>query len=391
MLSRRALLAGVGAASAGLAGCNRVFGDDESPTRLVPGDWTPDPGEWAGPGYDQANSSHNPHASPPSTEPTVDWADDRGRGSILIADGTVYHRETATLRGLDVTDGTEQFAVSRLSGSLYRYVDGRLYDETIDGIEALNLEGDSEWDDRIDYEDHVVGLVERDGYVYLSTGTDAIHHHEADTGERVDATVHDGRVGDLANRDGVLYAAVADGLVAYDVTDGGSLEEQWRGRLGAEETVDPITVSVGGALAYVLHRQRRGADVGYAVSLFDVDRAEHVDTIDFDRSPAVSAIGEYAYVATTPDDGRIPTEGEITAYDGTDELWSVEFEPGPVWSVLAGGTLFVGTGAEEPAITALDAGNGDELWTYAGAFPRAVVGETVYATTDDDRFVALRA
>lgn len=44
MPSRRALLAGVGAATVQLAGCNDLFGDGGD-SRRVPGDWTLATGE----------------------------------------------------------------------------------------------------------------------------------------------------------------------------------------------------------------------------------------------------------------------------------------------------------------------------------------------------------
>lgn len=387
MPHRRALLAGIGAASTSLAGCNYLFGDGEATQqRAVPGDWTPGPGEWVGPAYDQANSGHNPHASPPRSEPTVDWEVDVNQASVLVADGTVFLRESTALHGLATDDGTERFEASRPSGALFRYVDGRLYDSILDGIEALTLEGEAEWDGAIEYDDRIMGFVERDGYLYLSNQSDTIHCHDADSGERVDATVHDTGVGGLANHDGVLYAALEDALVAYDVADDGSLEELWRYGLGDGDDPNPFSVAVQGERAWVVQERDR-ANSQSGVSLFDVESEEHLGTIELDAPASVSAIGEYTYLTR----GSDPTRGDILAYEGTEEQWVVELEPGPAWTVLAGGTLYVGRGGREaPSLTALDAESGDELWTYEGAFPQAVVGETIYATTGDDRFVALR-
>lgn len=228
-----------------------------------------------------------------------------------------------------------------------------------------------------------MGFVERDGYLYLSTQTDTIHCHDANTGERVDAIVHDVGVRGLANHDGVLYAALEDALVAYD----GRLEELWRYGLCDGDEPNPFSVAVHGERAWVV-QQRERASSQSAVSLLDVETEEHLGTVEFDDGPSGTVIGEFTYVTL----GSTSTGGEIHAYDGTEEQWSVELQLGPAWSALADGTLYVGRiGSEEPILTALDAESGDELWTYEGALPHAVVGETVYATTDDDRFVALRA
>lgn len=394
MPRRRALLAGLGAASASLAGCNVVFGDDEDdgPERRVPGDWTPAPGEWANPRYDLANSGYNPHASPPGSEPSVAWEVDAWTSSVLVADGTVFLRDGVKLHGYDAEDGDDQFDVSLLSGSLHQYVEGRIYDRNLDGLDALTLEGEPAWDEPIEYEEWLAGVVERDGYVFISTGTDTIHHHDADTGERVDATVHEGAVRGLSNRDGVLYAALADGLATYDVADDGSLEERWRHRIDDGSELEPRSVVVGPDRAYLVRRRGRNSGPS-AVDVFDVADESRLGTLEFERRAVVAAVdGEYAYVGLSRLTGRQPTDGELRAYDGTEDVWSADVEPAPV-TVAGGGVLCVGSSdieAGNSRIVALDATSGDALWTYAGAFPLAVVGETVYATTDDERFVALR-
>lgn len=393
MLRRRALLAGAGAASAALAGCNSVFGDgDSSPSRQVPGDWTPAPGEWGGPTYDQANSGHNPHATPPGDEPTVAWETESPRLSIAVAADTVYARQSSTLRGLAAEDGDERFRVSRLGGSLYRYVDGRLYDHTGSGLEALTLDGDPEWDGRVDLDGDLVGLVERDGYVYVSTGTDAVRRYDADTGASVgDAYGFDVEVGGLANSDGTLYAALADGLAAFEVDDDGALTRRWRREADHAYRPRSTGVAIGDGLAVVseVRRNADGSAGGSAFSAFDVD-GTHLGTLEFDHPVTVGAVDDVLYVVTHRGTDSPPVDGTVRAYDGTEERWAVDLAVAPGWLVLADETLYVGGGIEDPAIAALDAGGGDTRWTYEGAFPLAAVDETIYAATDDGRLVALR-
>lgn len=225
------------------------------------------------------------------------------------------------------------------------------------------------------------------GYVYVTTGTGTIHHHDAGTGERVDATVHDATVRDLANYGGILYAVLADGLVAGDVAGDGSLEEQWRHDVDGASTLEPGRVAVGGGRVALVQFDRLADES--AVSLFDADGAS-LGTVAFERSARRVAMREDWYAATRLADGE-SRAGELYAFDDAGERWSVELETVPTWITLAAGTLYVGSAFDGPSLTAVDAASGDELWRLEGVFPHAVVGETIYATTADGLFVALRA
>lgn len=387
MPSRRALLSSVSAASATLAGCPRPFGGVFS--RQVPADWTPDPGEWAGPGYDQANSGHNPHASPPGTEPAVAWEVTSSQPSVVVAGGTVFLRESESLRALAVDDGSEWYEVTRPLSQLvvWSYIDGRLYDGTADRLAALALDGESVWDNPIRHVDRIGSIVERDGFVYVTTGIESLHHYNTETGKRVEATVHDTIVWGLANHEGVLYALLTDGVAAYDVADDESLVEQWRHRIGKTSGFEPSYFAVGGGRAALV--LRRSGDEGIRVLIFDTGGGEFLGPIEFERPVSQIVMGKYTYVATIQSTSSRPTGGEIRAYDGTEERWAVELEITPFWLALADETLLVG-GNPELTTVAIDGEGGHELWTYEGAFPNAVVDETIYATTTDDRFVALR-
>lgn len=397
MPSRRTFLSSASAASAALAGCPRPFNDIFS--RYVPPDWTPGPGEWAGPGYDQANSNHNPHASPPETEPTEAWDVESSRPSVVVAEETVFLREAESLRALNAEDGSEQFEVSRPPGWGVRYVDGRLYDLTPDRLDpdatesrlsklhGLTLDGETVWDDPVRHTDQITSFVEREGYVYVTTGKESLHHHDIETSERVDATVHDVAVLQLANHDGVLYAMLADGVVAYDVTDEGSLEERWRHRFNEKSDFEPVNFAIGGGRAALVLNQKESR--GIRVLMFDIGGGEFLGPIEFERSATRIVMGEYSYINTIRTASSRPTAGEIRAYDGTDEHWTVDLEFPPFWLALAGQTLIVG-GNDGLTVAAIDGESGDKLWTYEGAFPNAVVDEAIYATTRDDQFVALR-
>jgi len=376
----------MGAVSVPLAGCSGLLGGFSS--RQVSADWAPSPGEWGGPGYDQANSGHNPHASPPLTEPTIAWDVASSLPSVVIAEETVFLRESGSLRALAAADGSESYEVSRPESQLvaWSYVAGRFYEGTANGLDAVALDGESVWDDPTRYVDRVSGFVERDGYVYATTGIESLHHHDAETGERVDATVHDAVVQGLANHEGVLYAVLADGVAAYDTADDGSLDERWRHRIEEESEFEPIHFAVGGGQAALVLHDRTADET--RVSVFGTGGSEFLHALEFDQRVTRIVIGEYSYVATIRTTDSRPTGGEIRAYDGTEERWTVELETPPFSLVLADKTLIVG-GSNEQTL-AIGSRSGDNLWAYEGTTPLAVVGETIYGTTAGDRFVALR-
>lgn len=417
MKYRRDLLAGVGALGVALAGCSssndtqpaeeaspepsggngtppgtetgrkedEMDEEPEPADRTVPADWTPPAGVWSDATYGPANTSYNPHASPPTAEPDVAWrvaVDDAP--TVAVADGTVYLRRMDALTALDADDGSELWSVERGQGEVVGYVDGRLYDRTDDGLAAYTLDGEEEWETT--FEGSYYDFFEREGAVYIATGQSLQVHH-ADTGDQLGALR---RIGGPASREGVLYCVHDEDLVAFDL-DGGELEERWRSP-GVAAYQQFGGVAVGDDAAYLLEvdgsEERRDllaridTETGARAAVY------HLDTVA--TSPAV--VGDTAYVVhgQETDDGGLEGGG-VVALDPGGEVWSRGARDAFGTVYATDDALVVGrtTGGTEP-VRALDPANGNSLWRYGEeGEPLAVVGDTVFAVADGE-FVALR-
>lgn len=404
MPSRRSVLLGVGAAAAGTAGCTFLDDSDSTETatetpagtptktptqgpaeRQIPGDWQPDPGTWATATYSPANTSYNPHASPPQSKPEMAWSGEvPGAPSIAVADGVVYLRGAKSLIAVNDADASQKWSIDRPRGDLLGCIEGRLYDKTDGQITAFTTEGDEEW--TADFEGSLYALFEMNGQVYIAT-TGGIQRHHADTGEHLDDLT---TVGSPGLRDGTIYGVSDGDLAAYRVPSD-SLSEQWR--LGAEALdLQYGGVAVGSDAAYLLEIE--GADDG-TDELLRVDREDGTEAGTYDVrsvlvSPAVADDRIYISEAEPNDDGSF-TDGKLIAADDSGERWSRDSKSlfGP--ALATDDAVLVGRvpGGDEP-LYALDPATGETLWQYgdSGA-PLAVVDDTVYATVDG-KFVALR-
>lgn len=414
MTLRRELIAGVGAIGVALAGCSSPdasqpvgeatpesspdptvtgteteFEEDatepEPADRQVPADWTPPAGVWSDATYGPANTSYNPHASPPSSDPTVAWrVDVDSTPTVAVADGTVYVRDVDTLTAVDARDGTVAWSLERGQGDVVECVDGRLYDRTEGALAAYTLDGEAVWETA--YEGAFYDLFEREGAVYVTTGQSLQVHH-ADTGEQVGDR---GRIGGPANRDGVLYCVHDEDLVSFDL-DGGAFDERWRSP-GVAAYQQFGGVAVGESAAYLLEvdASERRRDLLARIDTETGARTgvAHLDTVA--GAPAV--VGDTAFVVhgRETDDGGI-SGGSIVALGPDGEAWSRGARDAFGSVYATDDALVVGRvdGGTEP-IRALDPATGDSLWRFGDhGEPLAVVGDTVYAAVDG-AFVALR-
>jgi hypothetical protein len=380
--SRRRLLATVGGAAAALAGCTSVVrspvGDTirSAPDRRVDPGWRPGPGTWAQAGYGPANTGHNPHASPPRTEPEVRWRHSLPETltEIVVAEGRVYCETASRLVALDVESGTRRWDRYTDANAL-TYVDGRLYHwgDNTDFV-ARGLDGTELWRTATDAES-LKQYHERDGYVYLGafSGHRILH---ADSGAVVRSS----------DTEWEFLAATADGCyttrggspgtpVTYAVGDP-ALGERWRVETGCSvgrPAVDADRVYYPFDPRYTLdctgpHRLRA----------FDTEGRPQW-TATFDASiwyPAVA--DDRVFVSTAPESG--PGRLVCLSRDG-ERRWRHEAAGGLKRPVVANGTVYAVPARDSDApLVACDVATGERCWARSVTTdaPLAAVGETLY-------------
>lgn len=277
--SRRTVLAGSGVGLTALfAG---VFGRD----RWEPGS---SPYDWPMPRYDAAGTAHNPDASGPKSEPTVQWEVDREQStgiepepSALIRTGTALYTTGRQLLGIDLDDGDVRFrhdgeyttppvrahasqyetstvAVGTRRGLLGCNASGglRLFDRTL---------GTRRWlaDDFATGEDRTSVMftsqrrasrpVPRDGTVYTLTPSEqqteliAVDPNDGSVRWRFQPQFPERSVFDPlvrpAIRDESLYLATSAGNVVAVATDGST--QRWERTLDVSETASPTATAAG--------------------------------------------------------------------------------------------------------------------------------------------------
>ncbi len=389
--------AGIGS----LAGCATVdgfLGDDvEPPERRVPADWSPAPGAWPSEQYGPARTNHNPFASPPRREPTVDWEADAGGvvDSLIVADGSVFvwNETDGVVLALDSETGEERWrqSVPGDAGAL-QAIAGRLYAGGGDRLTAMTTDGEEEWS--TDLTDSGVWgyfLVERAGWVFLFPSDGALCLH-ADTGEIVERT------------DDALYSATTDGVSLYggrssfracDVDDR-TLDERWTADYDGYESYGPPAVRDGLLYRGTNTLADSGTQSRGRLSVYDTVDGSELLQIPFEETPQPPAVADgVAYVATS--DVWADTLGRdgvlvAVASDGT-ERWRFEPDAGLCTPVVADGTVYASPfRASSAPLVALDADSGAELWrreqTVSGP-ELAVAGETLYVA-GGSKVVALR-
>ena len=383
---RRQFLLAASGLAAGLAGCTAArerVGDvrRSPPERRVASDWRPEPGTWAEREYGPTNSRHNPHATPPRTEPEIDWERDLehpiGDGTVVVAEETVYLSTRRRLLALDADDGTMRWDRDLGDGAGLKYVDGRLYQLNWglrrSELVARSPGGDERW--RTAIPDYLVDVHERDGYLFVS-GRNRYWTLHADTGEIV--REREDWLRRIASDGDRLYAAYSDILVGYDV-DGRTLEERWRSLSDlAPESGHPV---VADDQIFVPAYHPTGTGGGVFVSDLSGEKRHR---IELEQGPRYLVDTEDGPVAVPSSNEH---DGELVALrtDGS-QRWTAAIGA-RARAIAAGETVYAGTSP----LTALDATSGERLWEWdAGVAVRlAATNSTLYVVTAD-RIVALR-
>ncbi|ELZ07475.1 outer membrane protein assembly factor BamB family protein [Natrialba aegyptia] len=384
-MRRRQVLVAASSATVGLAGCTTArerLGDvrRSTPERRVDPDWRPGPGTWAEDDYGPAKRRYNPHATPPRTEPEIDWRydlDNRlGDGSLVVANGTVYVSTRYRLVALDAADGTHQWEHDTDGASGLKYVDGRLY-HLHWGLQESELvarspTGDEQW--RATVPSQITGIHEQNGYVFVA-GRDRYWTLHADTGQIV--RERETWVRNMAAANGMLYAAFSGILASYE-GEGRTLAERWR--VQSQNPTESRHPTIAEELIYVSQYQPP-ADGGDVV-VYDADgETQHRVELDY-GSFAITVAENGPIVAPIATSNR-----ELLAMrpDGS-RRWTAGVS-GAAGAIVADGTVYAGY-----PLTAMDAESGERLWERdtIGTARFAAADSTLYASTADNHIVALR-
>lgn len=384
-MRRRQVLSLTSAAAVVLAGCTTArerVGDvlRSPPERRVDPDWRPEPGTWAEQEYGPQKRRYNPHATPPRTEPTIDWERHLDEplidGCLIVAEDTVYLTTRHRLWALDASDGTIRWKQAIDGPAGLKYVDGRIYQLRWrlreSELVARSPGGDEQW--RTTVPQYGRGVHEQNGYVFVA-GRNRYWTLHADTGEIV--RERDDWVRNLASADGSVYAAFSGILVRYEV-DGSTLEERWRVKSSyPTESDHPLIME---DRVYELQYQPTTDAGGVAVYSTGGERR---DRIELDFRPFRLTGTEHGLVVSpnTRSDGPllgIPSDGS--------ERWTADVS-GYASAIAANGTVYAGS-----PLVALDAESGGRLWEQNSIRPvqLAAADSTLYAVSGGSRIVAFR-
>lgn len=382
-MHRREMLMVASAASIGLAGCTTVqdrIGDlrRSPPERRIASDWRPGTGTWAEREYGPAKRRQNPHASPPRTEPTVDWHHDidtaHPDGGLVVADDMVYLTTQRRLLAVDAADGRIQWE-HRIAGPAgLKFVDGRLYQLNwalqAPDLVARSPGGEERW--RTTVPDQLRGVHEQDGYVFVA-GRDRYWTLHADSGEIV--RERDEWTRNMASAGDGVYAAFSGILVRYEVA-GRTLEERWRAQSQSPtESTHPV---VAGDLIYVLQYQPTVAD-GEVLVYDSAGQRRH--RIDLGYRPRYLTVTEDGPVIVPSDRGTLRA-----IRPGGSHRWTANVD-GRAGAIATDDTIYAGN-----PLVALDDESGERLWKQEridGILHLAAVDSTLYVATHD-RLLALR-
>lgn len=398
--TRRSFLATAGCATVALAGCTAIQnpGDStlSSPDRQVDPDWEPAPGSWPQRSYGPGNRRYNPHATPPRSEPSVDWRHSLGTPAewLVVAEETVYVASSSEVVALNASTGDVRWEQSVEDSRGLQYVDGRLYEVNWQAADATgelwarSPDGDQLW--HAEFDDPISALHEQSGYVYVGSPNTYRTLH-ADSGEVLGE--HDRGLNRIGSVGESLYASTGGWLVEFGAT-GETLEEGWRTEMG--RVVEPV---IDGDTMYISRRGRGVTasedDASRDLSLYGLDgddQSEEDDEpspsslditfYDLDGTRQDVATIEYMGAYITAGGGGVVAAATTRTYEGglldaaivaidedSDTQWEYPTPNGNTAPVVGDETVYTATGESGDTITllALDRETGDRLWDWADA------------------------
>ena len=375
MPSRRRLLAGVGAVGVGTAGSARVLDALSARVGIASAASASGP-DWPMARYDAAGTGHNPDASGPRDTPRLAWEgsfDNSGgfeSGPPILVDGTVY-ASTDELVAFDAETGDRRFSYGESRGisspahapsSIYRT--DTLAVATPEGLVGLNAGGGY----------GLFGVrfgTERWRTAAGASGLDFFGSTEVVPPVTVDETVY-GVVPETSD------------VVALEADSG---RERWRRAIEYEEetySVTPRQPAVRDETVFVTAWpfQLRALDAATGNEEWRGELDEQMVRAPTAADDAVVVPTRSGVVTVEADTGEVRWERDLegNATDGA--------------AAVADGTVFVGdeSGAESPALRALDLETGDEEWAVpVGPGMTAVVADGIVYATDGYDLVAIDA
>jgi len=374
-LSRRALLAGLGAAAAAVAGCTTPSKSRTATQTAVESGGPDDPSlslsgddAWTTYGYEPGHTGFNPAASSVGSDADQVWGA-RVEGIYTlrepaVADGRLFVGSKESMWAFDAATGEPEWT-TYLGGMAHHFApthrDGTLYTVAKEAggvnngapgrVQAIDpASGDVTWSKSVP----ATSTVTHDGSrLYVAgkrDGSGFVRALDPETGERgwrfdVTATDRSSITGAPAYAQGTVYVPAT--LLAGDGSKAGRLYA-----LDPETGGSRWSVGTGGALSV--------APVATADRIYLAARDGTVHALTHDGETAWTAdTGARIYSRPTCADGRlfVVTTGDVVALDGGgEEAWRAGSERTQMTgATVAGDTLYVGG---EP-LFALDTATGD--------------------------------
>lgn len=411
-VSRRNILAGTtAAATAAVSGCSRIL----APTAAFQ-PWEPDAGTWPLQWYDSKNTRHNPHATPPTSDPIVrrtleetnaGWPAGIAVGvDHLVAFGDSglrvfnsageriqWQLDEPTYAGFPPpTAGYESdlFTVSRDSRE---YLDGSTVRGLSLGDEAIETMFEIEITPSVS-EIAPAAVVPTESSVFVGTGH-VVGAYDPTSGEEQWSGDY-GRTVTLG--ESRAYATLNNEVRAIESTSGSDRVFGSSTRTGWEAETDgfygisqPAALGDGRLVVGSVEQDWDG-DLPSFLTCFDAKTGDRCwDPIPFDgvtNTPAVT--DAVAYVSSQSSNREVGVVAAVDLETGTTR-WKRALEWGASGTVTTGDGIGLVCGRNGNRSTgfvqAFDLENGDPLWTHETddqVHRVAAVGERVYVSMEDE-------
>jgi len=377
-----------------------MSGSTVQPANLVSG--------WPAPRYGPRNAAHNPDATPPRSEPEVEWsAGVPGVDSLVVSEelafvaGDKSESTNSGIAAIEVTDGTVRWEQAAPGGSLcaindtlYIGADGGTAPDTPDVRAVETSTGQQVWSFKTEATSDVYHLLAGSKTLYVGRlgYVDALARKDGELRWR-QSVGNQGWTG-TALQEGELYFAGGGETVRVEPNSGldalwsEELRERWTTISGPDFPSLPVVtdkqVLIGG-----LNPTEPQRVVAY-------DRAS--GEIDWSTSPLGDRVqrpavrGNLGY-SRTPNFGGADPEGGLLAFElsSGESVWQRSLSAPTVPPIAAGDVVVAGT--EEGVVRGFDADDGTPLWVIeleSEVRTLAAAGASVFVGTQNGLLLTIR-